>query len=248
MILATLSGKPRPPFRYVDKGSLATIGRAAAVGEVGKLHLSGLRRLGGLVLDPRLLPDRLPQSGAASCSNGDGFTCSTTGGRGSSPARSRTSSRSRMPRAEGSRAWSTSRARAVRTRLAPHELVFTLRVRISSPPLRVPDAQAGRRRRPESGARRDRPARRPRTRCNVCETKVDRSRVGMDFARSRGHSSSNGLENGTGSGVTGPCSSRSSSNRSTRGHRLTSSIESGDRHGRSMKSRRIPGRGLRAGR
>ncbi len=40
-ILATLSGKPRKPFRYVDKGSLATIGRAAAVAEVGKLHLSG---------------------------------------------------------------------------------------------------------------------------------------------------------------------------------------------------------------
>ncbi len=40
-ILATLAGKPRKPFRYVDKGSLATIGRAKAVGEVGKLHLSG---------------------------------------------------------------------------------------------------------------------------------------------------------------------------------------------------------------
>jgi NADH dehydrogenase len=40
-ILATLNGKPRAPFHYVDKGSLATIGRAAAVGEVGKLRLSG---------------------------------------------------------------------------------------------------------------------------------------------------------------------------------------------------------------
>jgi NADH dehydrogenase len=40
-ILATLKGKPRRPFRYADKGSLATIGRAAAVGEVGKFHLSG---------------------------------------------------------------------------------------------------------------------------------------------------------------------------------------------------------------
>ena len=40
-ILATLKGKPRKPFRYVDKGSLATIGRAAAVGEIGRLHLSG---------------------------------------------------------------------------------------------------------------------------------------------------------------------------------------------------------------
>ena len=40
-ILATLKGKPRVPFRYNDKGSLATIGRAAAVGEIGRLHLSG---------------------------------------------------------------------------------------------------------------------------------------------------------------------------------------------------------------
>ena len=40
-IIATLAHTPRKPFRYVDKGSLATIGRAAAVGEVGKLHLSG---------------------------------------------------------------------------------------------------------------------------------------------------------------------------------------------------------------
>jgi NADH:ubiquinone reductase (H+-translocating) len=31
----------RPPFYYHDKGSLATIGRAAAVAEIGKLHISG---------------------------------------------------------------------------------------------------------------------------------------------------------------------------------------------------------------
>lgn len=41
-ILATLSGKPRVPFRYVDKGMMATIGRAAAVARMGKLELSGL--------------------------------------------------------------------------------------------------------------------------------------------------------------------------------------------------------------
>jgi NADH:ubiquinone reductase (H+-translocating) len=40
-IIARLAGKPVEPFHYVDKGSLATIGRAAAVGQVGKLHLSG---------------------------------------------------------------------------------------------------------------------------------------------------------------------------------------------------------------
>jgi len=31
----------RPPFHYFDKGSLATIGRAAAVAQFGKIHISG---------------------------------------------------------------------------------------------------------------------------------------------------------------------------------------------------------------
>ena len=31
----------RPPFHYWDKGSLATIGRAAGVGQLGKIHISG---------------------------------------------------------------------------------------------------------------------------------------------------------------------------------------------------------------
>ncbi len=31
----------RPPFHYVDKGSLATIGRAAGIAEFGKVHISG---------------------------------------------------------------------------------------------------------------------------------------------------------------------------------------------------------------
>jgi NADH dehydrogenase len=43
-IAADLAGKPRPPFRYFDKGDLATIGRMAAVAKVEwpfKAHLSG---------------------------------------------------------------------------------------------------------------------------------------------------------------------------------------------------------------
>ena len=40
-IAADLAGNPRKPFHYLDKGSLATIGRAAAVAEFGKLHISG---------------------------------------------------------------------------------------------------------------------------------------------------------------------------------------------------------------
>ena len=41
-IARKIKGKPTTPFRYWDKGSLATIGRAAAVAEIGKIHLSGL--------------------------------------------------------------------------------------------------------------------------------------------------------------------------------------------------------------
>jgi NADH dehydrogenase len=36
-----VEGKPRQDFHYLDKGSLATIGRAAAVAQIGKVHISG---------------------------------------------------------------------------------------------------------------------------------------------------------------------------------------------------------------
>jgi NADH dehydrogenase len=32
---------PRPPFKYWDKGTMATIGRSAAVAWIGRLHFSG---------------------------------------------------------------------------------------------------------------------------------------------------------------------------------------------------------------
>ena len=42
-IKADLEGKPRAPFHYVDKGTLATIGRAAAVADLPwGIHISGL--------------------------------------------------------------------------------------------------------------------------------------------------------------------------------------------------------------
>jgi NADH dehydrogenase len=41
-ILAALDGRPRQAFRYNDKGMLATIGRGAAVGKIGRFHFSGL--------------------------------------------------------------------------------------------------------------------------------------------------------------------------------------------------------------
>ena len=35
------SGAPREPFRYWDKGAMATIGRSAGVAQIGKIHLAG---------------------------------------------------------------------------------------------------------------------------------------------------------------------------------------------------------------
>jgi NADH:ubiquinone reductase (H+-translocating) len=40
-ILRSVEGKPREEFAYLDKGSLATIGRSRAVADLGKLHFSG---------------------------------------------------------------------------------------------------------------------------------------------------------------------------------------------------------------
>jgi NADH:ubiquinone reductase (H+-translocating) len=43
VIQARVSGAPAAgPFRYFDKGSLATVGRAYAIGNIGKLRLWGL--------------------------------------------------------------------------------------------------------------------------------------------------------------------------------------------------------------
>ena len=36
-----LAGRSSPPFEYVDRGSLATIGRSAAVADFGRLRFSG---------------------------------------------------------------------------------------------------------------------------------------------------------------------------------------------------------------
>jgi len=41
VVRARLTGKSTPPFRYRDKGNLATIGRAAAVADIKGLRLSG---------------------------------------------------------------------------------------------------------------------------------------------------------------------------------------------------------------
>jgi len=40
-IMRRIRGDAYLPFEYIDKGTLATIGRAAGVGEIGPLRLSG---------------------------------------------------------------------------------------------------------------------------------------------------------------------------------------------------------------
>lgn len=40
-ISRSVAGQPREEFRYLDKGSLATIGRSRAVADFGRLHISG---------------------------------------------------------------------------------------------------------------------------------------------------------------------------------------------------------------
>ena len=42
VVARRLAGASTAPFRYRDKGNLATIGRAAAVADIKGLHLSGL--------------------------------------------------------------------------------------------------------------------------------------------------------------------------------------------------------------
>jgi NADH dehydrogenase len=41
MILADLAGEPRRPFIYDDKGTMATIGKSRAVGQIGRVTLTG---------------------------------------------------------------------------------------------------------------------------------------------------------------------------------------------------------------
>lgn len=42
-ILAEARGRPREPFRFVDKGQMATIGRSRAIAEVGRLKVHGFK-------------------------------------------------------------------------------------------------------------------------------------------------------------------------------------------------------------
>ena len=52
-----LAGRAVPPFAYRDKGSLATIGRKAAVAQIHRARLSGAARIDGLAAHSPFLPD-----------------------------------------------------------------------------------------------------------------------------------------------------------------------------------------------
>ena len=41
VILDSMRGKPRPPFKYFDKGVMATVGRASGIAQTGKIKLWG---------------------------------------------------------------------------------------------------------------------------------------------------------------------------------------------------------------
>ncbi|WP_317131589.1 NAD(P)/FAD-dependent oxidoreductase [Mucilaginibacter ginsenosidivorans] len=41
-IIHLMNGEPTEPFKYFDKGSLATIGQSKAVADIWKLHFGGL--------------------------------------------------------------------------------------------------------------------------------------------------------------------------------------------------------------
>ena len=63
-IVRRLAGLPSEPFRYRDKGTMATIGRNDAVTELPSgVRLSGLARLDRLAGAPPGVPHRLPQPG-----------------------------------------------------------------------------------------------------------------------------------------------------------------------------------------
>ena len=62
-ILAQREGKPTKPFSYLDKGTMAMIGRGAAVAQVHGVELHGKAAFAGLARRTRCADDRRQQSG-----------------------------------------------------------------------------------------------------------------------------------------------------------------------------------------
>ena len=63
-VARSIAAGSREPFRYRDKGELATIGRSRAVGVVSGVRVSGLRRLGAVARHPHHVSRRLPEPAA----------------------------------------------------------------------------------------------------------------------------------------------------------------------------------------
>ena len=61
-IKRSVEGKPREKFEYLDKGSLATIGRSRAVADFGKIAHLRLFRVAGMAIHSLAVSRRLPQS------------------------------------------------------------------------------------------------------------------------------------------------------------------------------------------
>ena len=85
-IARAVAARPLAPFRYRDKGSLATIGRSRGGRRSGALHLSGFIAWLAWLFDPHLLPDRLPQPARRAVRVGLGLRRPTSAARGSSSA------------------------------------------------------------------------------------------------------------------------------------------------------------------
>ena len=77
-----LRGESVEPFHYLDKGTLATIGRAAAVAEIGRLKISGFVAWLLWLFVHILIADRLPQPLRGADRSGPASTCATSAARG----------------------------------------------------------------------------------------------------------------------------------------------------------------------
>jgi len=77
-----LRGQPLQPFRYRDQGTLATIGRNAAVANVFGVQASVFIRVGDVARDSHHSADRLSQQALRADQLGRGIISSTSGRRG----------------------------------------------------------------------------------------------------------------------------------------------------------------------
>ena len=99
VIKARLAGEPAPPpFKYFDKGSMATIGYRVRRGRRVRRQGHRRARLPHVGVHPRDVPGRVGQPARHACTRGRGRWCSPrTAGTGSSPSSRRTRRSSTTP-------------------------------------------------------------------------------------------------------------------------------------------------------